>query len=119
MEIIKDVQRQIVLWIILAVSCLASLGIAVFVNYINDIVQWDMFFIVAGSIFGFFVLLWWFWILYIIYLGQLHTKKQTKMLDTMIYKVEHLRAEVYDFVENIVLEWKIRKKIKKIKPRKD
>ena len=37
----------------------------------------------------------------------------------MIYKVEHLRAEVYDFVENIVLEWKVRKKIKKINPKKD
>lgn len=119
MEIIKDVQRQIVLWIILAVSCLVSLGIAVFVNHVNNIVQWSTFFIIAGSIFGFFILVWWFWILYIIYLGQLHTKKQTKMLDTMIYKVEHLRAEVYDFVENIVLEWKVRKKIKKIKPKKD
>ena len=119
MKIIKDVQRQIVLWIILAASCLASLGIAVFVNHVNTIIQWSTFFIITGSIFGFFVLVWWFWILYIIYLGQLHTKKQTKMLDTMSGKVEHLRAEVYDFVENIVLEWKIRKKIKKIKPKKD
>ena len=65
MEIIKDVQRQIVLWIILAVTCLSSLGIAVFVNHANNIVQWSTFFIIAGSIFGFFVLLWWFWILFL------------------------------------------------------
>jgi len=37
------------------------------------------------------------------------------MLDTMIYKIEHLRAEVYEFVENIMLEWRV----KKIKPKKD
>jgi len=48
LEIIKDVQRQIVLWIILAVSCLVSLGIAVFVNHVNNIVQWSTFFIIAG-----------------------------------------------------------------------
>ena len=30
-----------------------------------------------------------------------------------------LLAEVNDFVENIILEWEIRIKIKKIKPKKD
>ncbi len=115
MKIIKDVQRQTVLWRLFAVICFASLGFAVSVNYLKDIIHWYMFFSIAGSIFGFFVLAWWFWIMHIIHLGQQHTEKQTKMLDTMIYKIEHLRAEVYEFVENIMLEWRV----KKIKPKKD
>ena len=112
MKIIKDVQRQTILWRILAVICLTSLGFALFVNYVKDVVHWPMFFTIAGSIFGFFVLVWWFWIMHIIHLGQLQTKKQTKMLDKLLYKIEHLRAEVYEFVENIMLEWRV----KKIKP---